>query len=177
MYTYANNNMAADEQHKAFHGIKEGKWLRNLVVHISAATSQVLHWICLPYIDRYLPQLPAMIFWINSPKKLFFFLFKKSNRFQQIVVHNERVYSRLPILNMLSRLLYPLKVEEKIFLNLFCIQMDSFIKEERATCIPQHCVSGNKHQQNNNMKESKADFITVECLHFLITWIYTLQIL
>lgn len=55
MYTYANNNMAAGEQHKAFHGIKEGKWLRNLVVHISAATSQVLHWICLPYIDRYLP--------------------------------------------------------------------------------------------------------------------------
>lgn len=113
----------------------------------------------------------------QSKETFFFFLFKKSNRFQQIVVHNERVFSRLPILNMLSRLLYPLKVEEKIFLNLFCIQMDSFIKEERATCIPQHCVSGNKHQQNNNMKESKADFITVECLHFLITWIYTLQIL
>ena len=25
------------------------------------------------------------------------------------------------------------------------------------------------------MEESTADFITVECLHFLITWIYTLQ--
>lgn len=34
MYTYANNNMAADIQNKAFRGVRQGRWLRNPVVYI-----------------------------------------------------------------------------------------------------------------------------------------------
>lgn len=119
---------------------------------------------------RQISALPVKHDFLDQQKKHFFLLKKKKE--SEIGVHNEGY----PV-SQLSKYVKRTFISMKIFLNLLCIQMDSFTKEERATCILQHCVLENKHQQNNNMEESKADFIMVECLHFLITWIYTLQIL
>lgn len=171
---HINHDMAANTQ-EASNSIRQGKWLRNPVfIYCCESLGSMLN---LSFLDRYLPQLLTMIFWVNNQKKLLFFLFTKSKigSAKQRFTMNGCIFSYLS--KYVEQTFIFMKAEEKIFLNLLCIYINGFRKGARATCIPKHSVLGDKHQQNNNTKESKADFITVECLHFLITWIYTLQIL
>ena len=144
MYTHTNNNMAANTQNKAFNGVRQGKWLRKLV-------ADTLLWDLGFYVGFVLPrQVFALAanndFLDQQSKETFFFLFKKSKtdsgklRFTM----NGCIFSFLS--KYVEQTFTSMKVEEKIFLNLLCIYINSFRKEARATCIPQHCVLRNKHQ-------------------------------
>lgn len=72
IYTYANNNEAANIQNKVFHGVRQGKWLRSLAVYILLCNLRFYDGFVFP---RQMSALAAKNDFLNQQlKETFFFL-------------------------------------------------------------------------------------------------------